>query len=510
MSGWLVLVVIVGLLALVAVYDLVQKRHAILRNFPVIGHLRYLLEKFGPELRQYIVSDNDEELPFNRDQRRWVYATAKKENPYFGFGTDNDLGTPGHILIKHAAFPLNNPHHDGLSDLPGPKVVGAWRNRAGAFRPTSIVNVSAMSFGSLSGPAIEALNRGCALAGAMHNTGEGGISDHHRHGGDLIYQLGTGYFGARNPDGTFSLERFLQTVGSAPVRAIEIKLSQGAKPGAGGILPAAKVTASIAAARGVPVGETVASPSRHSAFDDVATMVDFIERLADATGLPVGIKSAVGHLAFWEELADHMARTGRGPDFITIDGGEGGTGAGPRIFTDNISLPFRVGFPRVYRIFAAHDLQRDITFIGGGKLGLPENAMVALALGVDLLNVAREPMLAIGCIQAQRCHSGHCPTGVATQSRWLTRGLDPTSKAVRCANYLDAFRAELLTVAHACGVAHPALLPRDSIEVVQHADATVPLLDHYGYGQWVRLHPGDADALTGGSHPPTPSVSPIS
>lgn len=496
MPVWLIIVlVLVGVVLLVAVYDLTQKRHAILRNFPVVGHLRYVLERIGPELRQYIVTDNDEERPFSRDQRRWVYATAKEENPYFGFGTDNEIDQPGQIIIKHSAFPLPGSS-DHRPAVPVAKTLGAWRDRAHAFRPTSIVNVSAMSFGSLSGAAIQALNEGAAHADYLHNTGEGGIADHHRHGGDLIYQIGTGYFGCRADDGSFSMDRFLTTVDSAPVRAVEVKLSQGAKPGIGGLLPGKKVTPEIAAARGVPVGETVASPASHRAFHDVGSMIDFIETLADATGLPVGIKAAVGQEAFWHELAARMAQDGRGPDFVSVDGSEGGTGAGPLVFTDNVAYPFRSGMATVYRAFAAEDLQRDIVFMGGGKLGYPENAMAALALGCDAINVAREAMLAIGCIQAQECHTGHCPTGVATQSRWLTRGLDPTSKGVRVGNYISHLRYDLSRVAHASGAVHPALVPADAVELGLGQGRSIAIADHYGIPMDIsRLHQHDIDHL---------------
>lgn len=236
---WLIaLAVIVGALVVVAVHDLVQSKHSLLRNYPIVGHLRYLLEKVGPELRQYIVTDNDEERPFSRDERRWVYASAKKQNPYFGFGTDSDLASPQHVLIRQAAFPYENSGatHDD-TQLACLKVLGEWSGREKAFTPTSVVNISAMSFGSLSAPAIEALNRGAKAAGCLHNTGEGGISIHHKHGGELIYQLGTGYFGARDLKGRFSIDMLLTSIDSAPVRAIEIKLSQGAKPGLGGVLP---------------------------------------------------------------------------------------------------------------------------------------------------------------------------------------------------------------------------------------------------------------------------------
>src|SRR4051812_30890867 len=286
-----------ALLIAVAIHDVTQKRHAIVRNFPIVGHLRYLLEALGPELRQYIVTSNDEERPFSRDQRRWVYASSKNENNYFGFGTDNDLERSGYILVRHSAFPIHTPHpgepgHDGKYPLACIRTLGGWRGRKHAFRPTSVVNTNAMSYGSLSPAAVEAINRGVALAGALQNTGEGGISDYHRKGGEIIWQIGTGYFGCRNPDGSFSLERALESIASAKVRAIEIKLSQGAKPGLGGLLPAAKVTAEISKIRGIPIGKDCVSPAAHSAFKDVSSMLDFIELLADTTGMPVGIKSA--------------------------------------------------------------------------------------------------------------------------------------------------------------------------------------------------------------------------
>jgi len=489
MTWLVVLAVLFLLLAVLAIIDVMQTRHAIRRNFPLIGRLRYLLEKLGPELRQYIVTDNDEERPFSRDQRRWVYATSKQENQYFGFGSDNKFAAPTYPLIRHSPFPYRPPtdpsangsgaaNHDRL---PSAKVLGEWRDRAGAFRPASIVGVSAMSFGSLSGPAIEALNRGSEIAGCLHNTGEGGISAHHLHGGELIYQLGTGYFGARTTDGRFDLDAAVAQVERAPVRAIEIKLSQGAKPGLGGVLPAAKVTPEIAEARGVPVGITVASPASHAEFSSVSELIDFVERVASACGVPVGIKSAVGQQSFWTELADEMQRQGRGPDFIAIDGGEGGTGAAPLVFSDHVALPYRQGFAEVYRAFAERSMHDRVTWVGAGKLGFPGEALVAMALGADMINVGREAMLAVGCIQAQECHTGHCPTGVATHSRWLTRGLDPTDKSARLANYVMNLRHELIQLANACGVAHPSLVDGHMIDVLIEGQTTVDLWDHFGY-----------------------------
>ena len=484
---WIVLVVVVVALAVLGTWDLLQRRHAVLRTFPVVGHLRFALEAIGPELRQYIVTDNDQERPFSRDQRRWIYSSAKSGDTLFGFGTDNDLdAAEGYVVVRQAAFPLEPPAGeprvpDPSRPLPCAKVLGGAHGRARAFRPASVVNVSAMSWGSLSGAAIEALDRGAAQAGALHNTGEGGVSPHHLQGADLVLQVGTGYFGCRDDDGRFSLPRLVATVEGAPVRAVEIKLSQGAKPGLGGLLPGAKVTPEVAAVRGVPVGVDCKSPSRHSAFADVPGLCALVEEIAGATGLPVGIKSAVGEEAFWVDLAEHMAATGTGPDFITVDGGEGGTGAAPLAFSDHVALPFVWGFAQVHAAFAERGVADDVVWVGSGKLGLPDRALLAMAMGCDLVNVAREAMLSIGCIQAQRCHTGRCPTGVATQSAWLQRGLDPADKAQRCATYLAALRFELLRLARVCGHPHPALVPLDALAVLDADGHPRPAPEVLGY-----------------------------
>jgi glutamate synthase domain-containing protein 2 len=475
-SGMTMLIVglVAALLFAVACHDLVQRKHAILRNFPIIGHLRYLLEAVGPELRQYIVTNNNEERPFSRGQRRWVYASSKRQNNYFAFGSDNDLEqSPNYPIIKHSAFPLRSPHvtdpdYDPHYRIPARKVMGASRRRRKAFRPDSVVNVSGMSYGSLSGAAVHALNLGSKLAGCCQNTGEGGLSPHHtRGGGDLIWQIGTGYFGCRNLDGRFDMGRLRDLVARHPqVRAIEIKLSQGAKPGIGGVLPRQKITEEIAEIRGIPRDRDCVSPAAHTAFSDVSSMLDFVETIAGETGLPVGIKSAVGDLGFWQELAYMMATTGRGVDFVTIDGGEGGTGAAPLVFADRVGLPFKIGFSRVQLVFAERNLHERVVFIGSGKLGFPDAALMGFALGCDLINVGREALLAVGCIQAQKCHTNHCPTGIATQSAWLSRGLDPTLKSVRLANYVVMLRKELLALSRACGVEHPALVPASQIEIL--------------------------------------------
>ena len=472
--------------AIIALYDITQKKHTILHNFPVVGHLRYFLETIGPELRQYWVANDKEEMPFNRDERSWIYASSKGANNTFGFGSTEQMYGAGYPIVKHAAFPFpeNQAVHIGgdPSAVPCLKVIGETHGRRRTFRPPSIINISAMSFGSLGERAISALNLGAAQAGCYHNTGEGGVSPYHCLGADIIWQIGTGYFGARDSDGKFSVpEVARKTSEIAAIRAIEIKLSQGAKPGKGGILPGAKVTPQIAKIRGIPVGEDCISPNAHSEFDTVDELIDFIESIADATGLPVGIKSAVGRIDFWHELADRMKTRGEGPDFISIDGGEGGTGAAPLTFSDHVSLPFKIGFERVYRIFQQAEISKQIVWIGSGKLGFPDRTLIAFAMGVDLVQVAREAMLAIGCIQALKCHTGHCPTGVATQNKWLQAGINVEAKAKRFATYVKAYRKEVLSLAHAAGYEHPGQVRGDDIEFSSGVNKFSTLTEMLGY-----------------------------
>lgn len=491
MSVWLIigLALLVATIALV-IFDVLQRHHAILHNFPLVGHFRYILERVGPELRQYIVTDNNEELPFSRNQRRWVYASSKRQNNHFGFGSDNDMENTGnYLIVKQVEFPaaidaqhsIENGNSDDMFVAPAAKVLGAARGRKHAFRPSSIVNVSGMSFGALSGRAVEALNKGALIAGCFQSTGEGGLSPYHRQGADLFFQVGTGYFGCRDAAGNFDLDHLCETIEGAPVRAIEIKLSQGAKPGLGGILPAAKVTAEIAEIRGAVVGEDCISPPRHSAFGNADELLDFAEAIAQRTGLPVGIKSAVGQIEFWRELAEHMQGGQRGLDFIIIDGGEGGTGAAPLAFADHVSLPLKIGFARAYSEFARLGIADDVVWIGSGKLGFPAASLMAFALGADMINVGREAMLAIGCIQSQRCHTDRCPTGVTTHIRWRAAGLDPELKSHRLANYVVTLRGELLALSRTAGAPHPALISAEAVELVDEHFSSRTLREVFGY-----------------------------
>ncbi|MDT0554588.1 FMN-binding glutamate synthase family protein [Patiriisocius hiemis] len=482
--AWVLLVIVI-----IALRDIFQKKHTILHNFPVVGHFRYMLESIGPELRQYIVANNREELPFNRIERGWIYASAKNENNYEGFGTDRDIYESNYIFINNAMLPYkladDHPNRKDPYFLGCAKVMGAHNKRRRPYRPSSIINVSAMSFGSLSARAIASLNKGCKLSYAYHNTGEGGLSPYHKNGGDVVFHFGTGYFGVRDDDGNFSMEKMIELVKNNPqIRAIEVKLSQGAKPGKGGVLPASKITKEISEIRNVPMNKDVLSPPTHSAFDGVEGLVDFVEAIADATGLPVGIKSAVGKLDDWHKLAELMEKTGKGPDFIAVDGGEGGTGAAPPSFADHVSMPWVFAFPEVYKIFKKHNLCEKVVFVGSGKLGFPARAAMAFAMGVDCINVAREAMLAVGCIQAKVCHNNTCPTGIATQNKWLQRGINIDDKATRTHFYFKNFRKELLEMTHACGYEHPSQFTMEDVEITLGDKNLIKTLsDSFGYNK---------------------------
>ena len=476
------------ILALVAIRDIfLQRAHTISHNFPVVGHLRYWLESIGPEMRQYFVANNREELPFNRIERGWIYASAKKENNYEGFGTDRDIYAHQHIFIKNQMMAYkvkeDHPNYKDKTFLPCAKVIGAYNKRKKPYRPASVINISAMSFGSLSAAAVAAMNKGAAKSGAYHNTGEGGLSPYHKKGGDIIFHFGTGYFGVRSADGNFSMEKMKNLVTSNPcIKAIEIKLSQGAKPGKGGVLPGAKITPEIAEIRGVEIGKDVLSPATHKAFDTIAELMDLIESIAKETGLPVGVKGAIGKLDQWEQLADLMVETGKGPDFITVDGGEGGTGAAPPSFADHVSLPWVYGFSGLYKVFQQRNLTDKVVFIGSGKLGFPAKAAMAFAMGVDCINVAREAMMSIGCIQAQVCHTNRCPAGVATQSKWLQSGIDIPLKSDRLAQYFKTFRKEFLEITHAAGYEHPCQFAMGDVQVnVDDNTLHHDLKSAYGY-----------------------------
>ncbi|MET0292734.1 MAG: FMN-binding glutamate synthase family protein [Steroidobacteraceae bacterium] len=444
---WL-LALLFGALSILGVRDLRQGPHAILRNYPVIGHLRFLLEYVRPEIRQYFIESDSEAAPFSRAQRSLVYQRSKGEPDNRPFGTQLDVSANGYEWINHSLQPTRLENHDFRI------VIG---ERCAQPYVASVFNISAMSFGSLSANAILALNQGAKLGGFAHDTGEGSISRYHReHGGDLIWEIGSGYFGCRNDDGSFNPERFAANARSPQVKLIELKLSQGAKPGHGGILPAPKVTAEIAAAREVPPGVDCISPPSHTAFSTPVEMLKFIARLRELSGgKPTGFKFCVGHPWEWFGIVKAMLETDITPDFIVVDGAEGGTGASPVEFSDHVGAPLQEGLLLVHNTLIGVNLRDRIRIGCAGKVITAFDLARMMALGADWCNAARGFMMALGCIQAQTCHTGHCPTGVTTQDAKRQRALVVPLKAERVRNFHRSTLHALQELVQAAGLAHP-------------------------------------------------------
>ncbi len=472
------LVPLFAALTALGIHDLVQKRHAILRNYPVVGHLRFLFEYVGPEIRQYFIETDTEAAPFSRAQRSLVYQRAKGEADNRPFGTQLDVGQRGYEWVNHSMMPT----HLASSDFR--ITIGAEREQP---YDASIFNISAMSFGSLSANAIMALNQGAKLGRFAHDTGEGSISSYHRvHGGDLIWEIGSGYFGCRDDDGRFSPERFAANAREPQVKMIEIKLSQGAKPGHGGILPAAKVTPEIAAARGVLVGVDCISPSAHSAFSTPIGMMEFIVRLRELSGgKPVGFKLCIGHPWEWFGLVKAMLETGVTPDFIVVDGAEGGTGAAPVEFSDHVGAPLQEGLLLVHNTLVGAGLRDRVKIGCAGKVITAFDIVRMMALGGDWCNAGRGFMMALGCIQAQTCHTGNCPTGVTTQDPVRERALVVPDKAQRVFNFHRSTLAALKDMVQAAGLSHPQEITAHHI-VRRITDTEVRLLSNL----ILRVEPG--------------------
>jgi glutamate synthase domain-containing protein 2 len=439
--------------------DMVQKNHSIKRNFPVIGHLRYILEKLRPEIMQYFVETDTEGRPINRIFRSIVYQRAKKVNDTAPFGTQMDVYEAGYEWMNHSIYANEISKKDKE-----PRVMIGGSDCTKPYS-ASLLNISAMSYGSLSRNAILALNKGARLGGFAHNTGEGGISAYHlENGGDLIWQIGTGYFGCRNEKGYFDEEKFRKNASLDNIKMIELKISQGAKPGHGGILPASKNTPEIAAIRGVMPFTDVLSPPCHTAFSNPKELMQFIGKLRILSdGKPVGFKLCIGRKDEFIDICIAMINTGIKPDFITIDGGEGGTGAAPVEFSNSIGMPLRDGLSFAYDILSGYDLKKDIKLIAAGKIFTGFHMVKTMALGADLCNSARGMMLALGCIQALQCNTNKCPTGVATQDKSLMNGLDPENKAVRIYNYHKATINSFVELLAAAGISKPGELSRRHI-----------------------------------------------
>ncbi len=437
-------------LVVVGVYDLQQKSHAILRNYPIIGHLRFLLEFVRPELRQYFIEGDHDAVPFSRSQRSLVYARAKGETDKVPFGTQVDVHAVGYEWLTHSISPTVIASHDFRVQVGGAQCTKPYS--------ISLFNVSAMSFGALSANAIMALNLGAKRGGFAHDTGEGSISRYHReHGGDLIWEIGSGYFGCRNEDGTFNAERFKKNALSPQVKMIEIKLSQGAKPGHGGVLPGPKVTPEIAEARGVPVGVDCVSPAAHSSFSTPTELLQFVQTLRDMSeGKPVGFKLCIGHPWEWFGIAKAMISTGILPDFIVVDGSEGGTGAAPLELTDHMGMPMLEGLRLVHNTLVGLNLRQHIRLGASGKIISGFDVVRTVALGADWCNSARGFMFALGCIQAQTCHTGNCPTGVTTQDPKRQIALVVPNKSERVQNFHRQTLESVQEMLQATGLMHPA------------------------------------------------------
>ena len=437
------------MLSIVGLYDLRQTHHAILRNYPIIGHLRFMLEMIRPEIRQYFLESETEASPFSRAQRTLVYTRAKGQSDKRPFGTQLDVRAIGYEWINHSIAPTHLTGHDFRVKVGGKNCLQPY--------DISLFNVSAMSFGALSANAIQALNLGAKMGGFIHDTGEGSISRHHRtHGGDLIWEIGSGYFGCRDETGHFSPERFIENVRSPQVKMVEIKLSQGAKPGHGGVLLGPKVTEEIAEARGVMVGEDCVSPSFHSSFSTPLEMMHFLQQLRNlCEGKPVGIKLCIGHPWEWFAIVKAMLETGIEPDFIVVDGAEGGTGAAPLEFSDHMGMPLQEGLRLVHNTLVGAGLRESIRIGASGKIVSAFDMARTLALGADWCNSARGFMFALGCIQAQTCHTGNCPTGVTTQDPTRQMALVVPSKAERVRNFHAHTLESLQELMEASGLKTP-------------------------------------------------------
>jgi len=464
-AGTLLAIVLFVTLVFWYVKDITQKKHTVLRNYPVIGRLRYFFEQMGEYFRQYFFTGERDEMPFNRSTRGWVYRLAKNEGGIIGFGSTYDLHEPGALVFVNAPFPVIEEEQ-----LPTPPLaIGeGWCDKP--FVARSVVNISGMSYGAISKPAVRALSRGAAEAGCWLDTGEGGLSPYHLEGGcDVIMQIGTAKYGVRDADGKLSPQRLQELAAHENVRAFEIKLSQGAKPGKGGVLPGGKVTAEIAAIRGIPEGQDSISPNRHR---DISTADELIEKIAtvrELTGKPVGIKTAIGGWHFMNELCEAVARRGMAfaPDFIAVDGGEGGSGAAPQALADHMALSIDEALPRVVDALIESGLRERVRVIAAGKLVTSARAAWALAAGADFVNTARGFMFALGCIQALRCHANTCPAGVTTHNPRLQRGLVVADKAQRVANYCRNMNKEIDMIAHACGLRQAREFRREHVRIVQ-------------------------------------------
>ena len=454
--NWMYLFVLFGPLIILGFKDMFSKKHTIKANFPLVGNIRYILEGISPEIQQYFVERRTDGTPIDKNKRAIIYQRSKNVGATHPFGTEMDVYAEGYEFIAHSLYPVK------VKDEPR-IIIG--EGQCSQPYSASLYNISAMSFGSLSKNAVMALNKGAQKGNFYHNTGEGGISPYHLNGGDLSWQIGTGYFGCRNKDGTFSDEKFKENASRPEVKMIEVKLSQGAKPGHGGVLPGKKNTVEIAAIRGVEPGITVLSPPSHSSFDNPDGLLKYCDKLRELSGgKPVGFKLCIGKPEEFEDICKAMVSTGSYPDFIGIDGGEGGTGAAPLEFANHMGLPLYVGLVMADTLLKKYGVRDKIKLIASGKVFSGFEILKALAMGADLTQTARSMMLSIGCIHAQLCNTNTCPTGVATQNKSLMKGLNVADKGVRCYNYHHNTIHAFLELLGATGCKHPDDLGTDNIK----------------------------------------------
>ena len=463
---------------IVALYiiDKSQTAHAIRHNFPVIGRFRYFFEELGEFFRQYFFAMDREELPFNRAERSWVYRAAKNIDNTVAFGSTRDLRPTGTVLFVNCPYPTLDRDAAPTSDV----TIGPYAKQP--YTTNSIFNISGMSYGAISKPAVLALSNGARMAGCWMNTGEGGLSPFHLEGGaDIVFQIGTAKYGVRDAEGNLSDEKLLEVAAHDQVKMFELKLSQGAKPGKGGILPGNKVTEEISKIRGIPVGSDSISPNRHPEIDSTDDLLDVLNRVRDVTGKPVGFKSVIGAYGWLDELFETINKRGKesAPDFITIDSADGGTGAAPMSLIDYMGLPIEESLPLVVDRLKIHGLRDRIKVAASGKLITPAEVAWAFAIGADFVNSARGFMFSLGCIQALQCNKNTCPTGITTHNKKLQTGLDPKIKAERVRNYAQNMVHEVGVIAHSCGVHEPRELRRFHARMVRPDGKSVPLNELY-------------------------------
>ncbi len=474
LSTIFIFVVGIAVIAVVVMYfvDKSQSRDAVRHNYPVIGRFRDLFTRLGEFFRQYFFALDREEMPFNRAERDWIYKSAKGKNNTHPFGSTRNLTLVGCPIFINCAFPRLD---EEASD---PPAVEFGPYTPSPYRAPSVINISAMSYGSLSKPAVQAMSRGAALAGCYMNTGEGGLAPYHLEGGcDIIFQMGTAKYGCRDDAGMLDEAKLATIAAHSSVKMIEVKLAQGAKPGKGGILPGVKVTREIAKIRHIPVGKPSISPNRHPEIDNVEELLDFIDRVRRVTGLPTGFKTVMGAYGWVDDLCDAIEQRGveSAPDFITLDGGDGGTGAAPMSLMDNVGLPLKQALPMLTDILERRGLRHRIKVIASGKLVTPAEVAWAYCAGADVVNTARGFMFSVGCIQAMRCHTNNCPTGVTTHKKHLQNGLDPKVKAKQVANYVEKMRKDVAMIAHSCGAPHARALKPLHVRIQQADGTSVPL-----------------------------------